>query len=258
MADFQSPVRYPSPRTNSIRQIPGTRQNFLTVIITPYNVCSVPWGGGGGGGGREMLSAMEEIMSTMEDILSTVGMFSIVGRYHDKSGGYLECHGRYNEYHEGILRVPWGVSWVPWGEVFWVPWRDIVINVGGYCRGCSVPWKDIIFCYLSTEHASRYSWYPLLCIMISPTLLIPPDVSWYSSTFIMVSPYGTVHPHCTHDIFPPPPPPVMNRHYTRSKIYCRERPMDRLVTNGGRYSERRLRWFEREPQQRMVAWLTSR
>ena len=48
------------------------------------------------------------------------GVFSTVGRFHDKCGGYLEhrggvqYRGGYHEYHGGYLEYCWGYS-VLWG-----------------------------------------------------------------------------------------------------------------------------------------------
>ena len=57
---------------------------FSNGITTLYNVCAVLWG-------CSVLWGCPvpwgDIMSTVGDILSTVGVFSTVGRYHDKCGG---------------------------------------------------------------------------------------------------------------------------------------------------------------------------
>ena len=102
------------------------------------------------------------MFSTVGDILSTMGILTSVGDNMKHVGGYHECCG------------------------------------GG---GCSVPWGDTIFCYLSTLTVLIIS---PTCIMVFPhitqitkddiptVLMNPLRASWYPPE----QPHGTDHTLC--------------------------------------------------------------
>ena len=81
-------------------------RSFLSIVLTLYNVCAVPWGRQhrGGvqyrGGYHEYRGGYQDkcgdFLSTVGDIMSTVR-------------GYLEYHGGI-QYCGGISRCTWGIS----------------------------------------------------------------------------------------------------------------------------------------------------
>ena len=144
-----------------------------------------------------------QIQSPRPDLITLYNVCSVPrgsleyhGGYHDKCGGISWVLWGYLEYWRGHS-VLLGISWCTWG-IPWVPW------------GCSVPWKDTIFCNLSNpmvlntlplyhdipSHASYPSTILKLQKMISPTVLS-------ILHGIQDIPHGTQDiPHSTHDNSP--------------------------------------------------------
>ena len=108
-------------------------------------VCAVPWGVLSTVG---VFSTVGDIMSTEGDILSTVGVFSTVGDIMINVGDILSTVGVFSTVGDIMSTVGDILSTV--GDV---QYRGRYDARGGYHKyhgGCSVPWGEKVFSYLST------------------------------------------------------------------------------------------------------------